>query len=127
LLSQMNSGSIGISKCSSSARASQQLDILETLLVQVGAQLAHDLLRVLFRHQAEIYFAASCSRNDRLRPLALVAAPQSIDATGGQEYCFLQRLSAEIACQAGDSMPVLLLLLLGGPRDERLASACGWV
>src|SRR6266536_4227148 len=72
LQSQLNKGIIGICHRSTCTRASQQLDILEALRVQVCAQLAHDLLRVLLRHQAEIYFAASCSRNDRLWPLTLV-------------------------------------------------------
>ena len=66
LQSQLNKGIIGICHRSTCTRASQQLDILEALRVQVCTQLAHDLLRVLLRHQPEIYFAASCSRNDRL-------------------------------------------------------------
>src|SRR5262249_21264764 len=80
---------------------------------------------VLLRHQAEIEFAASVSRNDRLGPLPLVAAPQSIDATGRQEHCFLQRLSAEIACKAGDPILDFLLLLLGGQSCQQLALSRG--
>src|SRR6266851_5407006 len=125
LQSQLDKEIIGICNRSTRARASQQLDILEALRIQVCMQLAHDLLRVLLRHQTEIYFAAGFSRNDRLRPLTLIATPQSIDRTGGQEHCFLQRLSTEIACQAGDPMLGLFLLLLGGQSRQQFALSCG--
>ena len=124
---QLDDGRIRIHNTGAHTRSGNHLDVGKALRIQVRAELTHDLLEVLVRHQAKIELASSFSRDNGLGPFALVATPEAIDGAGGQEHRFLQGPAAQISSKAGDPMRGLLLVLFRGERDQQFAlSLGGW-